>query len=696
MALPANLLPDREEIIKERERERLHRYLFIKFGRKKFDMFWTNAETSYTDYSSIYVKYDLQTPTHQLFTLEELRMLRKGHALHERGHIEYDISGVTYNWRMDNVSSDKKDWAANHKYPMGWLKYFSGMMVDVRMENFVIIDLPEAKQYFDFCNYNWRFGIRGEHAGEDRLQDFRECLGSRGFNLTDIPTWHPDAVELVDSVQDMIKDVQFSRNTQEGMDNTSRIVKAVWPTLYEWMVEDNQEDKEPEENESGHDNSNWGDPEDVKQNSDRVVIKIQLAQTTEGENAESKGTSQSIDDNKEPTGSTSSGKSDDEHIGENSSSEDGGNTGEDSGDQSMSDTVSKSSKEGGNEEKDGDADEPDFKGVLKSVSAELKADEKAAEDEVGSYKAQLVDVLIDEDRKNRKAYSEKVVVTPYHAHDLSSYQKLKKQVQRQIQQTASALKKLLEPSPDQKFTNQRSGRLNVTKVWSASIMDDPNVFNRHVKGTPAQDARIMVLDDISGSTGGLVAPGLSRIESMKRAMVLLSEATDAAKIPTAVYGFTEDWYLETGGRIKYPLEGNEDRKSVKFGSIIHPLKPYGKWSNVEKGFIGALEPQSGNRDTLSLQWAVDELRRYQESIRLLIVISDGEPCFKANEDTNTMRSIVQQAQKQGIDVLCLFIGPDNKFEMVKKMYPGGAIFVSQNLVRDLTQQIMQIIKRRRR
>ncbi|MGV2885897.1 hypothetical protein [Paenibacillus taichungensis] len=593
---------------------------------------------------------------------------------------------------MDNVSSDKKDWAANLKYPMGWLKYFSGMMVDVRMENFVIIDLPEAKQYFDFCNYNWRFGIRGEHAGEDRLNDFRECLASRGFNLADIPEWHPEAVELVDSVQDMIKEVQFSRSTHEGMDNTSRIVKAVWPTLYEWMVQDNQEDKEPEENESGHDNSNWGDPDDVKQNSDRVVIKIEISRKSKEEDSEGKGKGKS-DENEESNGGPSE-KSDSEPKEDGNSTEEDDEPAESTEDEEKSN--GESAAEGDKDSEDGNPDEPDFKGVLKAIAAELKSDEKVAEDEVGPYLSKLVDVEVDEARKDRTAYSEKVVLTPYHDHDLSAYLYLKKQVQRQIQPTASALKKLLEPTPDQKYSNQRSGRLNVTKVWSASIMDDPNVFNRHVKGTPAQDARILVLDDISGSTGLWATPGVSRIDAMKRAMVLLSEATEAAKIPTAVYAFTEDDYSLSDGKIVYPLTGSEDTKSIKKGTIIHPLKPYERLSNVEKGFIGALEPQNSNRDTLALQWAVDALKPYRESIRLLIVLSDGEPCFKAGEDENTMRSIVQQAQKQGIDVLCLFIGPEKSFPTVKKMYPGGAIFVSKNLVRDLTQQILQIIKRRRK
>jgi hypothetical protein len=208
-----------------------------------------------------------------------------------------------------------------------------------------------------------------------------------------------------------------------------------------------------------------------------------------------------------------------------------------------------------------------------------------------------------------------------------------------------------------------------------------------------------VLEDCSGSTGGDFVAGIKRIEAMKKAIVLLSEATQVAKIPTAVYAFTDSSYVqESNGPIQFPVPRNNPvpPSTIKRGSIIFPLKPFGKLTNVEKGFIGGLEPQDGNRDTIALQWAVDELKRYRESIRLLIVISDGQPNFGPNEDENTMKSIVQQAQRDGIDVLCLFIGPEYSFGTVKKMYPGGAIFVSQNLARDLSQNVMQIIKRRRR
>jgi len=630
MTLPTPHLLTIEDVVKERERQRLHRYLFIKFGRKKFNMHWTEFETSFTNYQDIYVKYDLQTEAHRTFSPEELRMLRKAHAIHERGHIEYDVAGVTTKWREDHYSPDKKDWEANHKYPMGWLKFFSGMMIDVRMEYFVTVDLPEAKPFFDFCNEHWRFGIRGAQAGHDRLHDFQECLGSRGFFLPDIPNWHPDAVQLVDSVMDILEDVRLSKSTQECMDNTLRLVKAVWSTLWDWMVEDNKVNEEPHYNESGHDRSNWGDANDVSQNTKRVMAKIEAKQADQNEQKE-EGSSE--DDAPENPKNQEKGK--------------------------------------------------DVKNLLKHLETEIAEDEKAANEEVGPYQRRFEEVTIRTSWHGKALSSDQVVLMPFPNHNPGNYEKLKEGVKRQIHPVAAALKKLLEPAPDRRYVNQRSGRLNVTKVWAASVMDDPHIFTKVVPGTPAQDARILVLGDCSGSTHFLLDGNQSRIEAIKSSMVLLSEATQSAKIPTAVYAFTESNYEGPEGH----WEG---------GTIIYPLKPFGKLSEMEKGFIGGLVPMDGNRDTVALQWAVNELTRYREGIRLLIVISDGQPCFKEGENQNTMRGIVQQAQREGIDVLCLFIGEQHYFEGVKHMYPGGAIFVSRNLAKDLTQNVLRIIKKRRR
>lgn len=101
---------------------------------------------------------------------------------------------------------------------------------------------------------------------------------------------------------------------------------------------------------------------------------------------------------------------------------------------------------------------------------------------------------------------------------------------------------------------------------------------------------------------------------------------------------------------------------------------------IEKGFIGGIDDRWGNRDTISLQWAVNKLANYTEDVRVLIMLSDGEPCFAENEDNDTMRSIFLQAETEGIEVLCLYVGPQEPrvLDRVRYMYPSRSIIVSNN------------------
>ncbi len=165
---------------------------------------------------------------------------------------------------------------------------------------------------------------------------------------------------------------------------------------------------------------------------------------------------------------------------------------------------------------------------------------------------------------------------------------------------------------------------------------------------------------------------------MKKAQILLIEACEKANIPIASYGFTEQY----GAKLK---------------NIIYPFKPYNRFTNIEKGFIGGIESRWGNRDTLSLQWGIDELAKYPEDIRLLIIISDGEPCFNEEENYDTMRFIVKQAEARNIDILCLYVGPQKPdvLDHVRYMYPGRSIIVSKHLAAELTRHVKRIIRRKK-
>ncbi|KIV58924.1 hypothetical protein AM501_24020 [Aneurinibacillus migulanus] len=636
-------LRTKEEIVKEREGERLYRYLRILFGSEKFGFKWSYSDTSYTDGKDIYVLYELQRSDCRPFTVPELRLLRKHHALHERGHIEYDTIEDYVSWQEETGSSIRQEWLDNEKYPFSWVQFFGNTMMDGRMENFVVLDRPTTKEIVEFGNYEWRFGIRGSHAGEDKICDFREMFMSRALAMSDIEEWDTDVVQLVNSVQPLIEKGRTDRTTSDVLVTTTEIIKTVWPTLLEWMeLSDQQPDDFDYDEKNSHSSSQWGDKDEVEKNIERVIRR--LIATTDNSGGDS------------TSGNESNGK-------ENNT---------------------------GNYKKEDERKTPNFSSIIRVEERALEKDEEEAEEEIGPYREQEMEVEItlpsrirvenedtddNEQDSERKAYSDSITLCPYPHTSLTEYRKLAQEIKPHIEPTARAFKQLLESVPDERQHHQRSGRVKASRIWRINTLADANVFTKHQKGTPGKNARILTLLDCSGSTNSQFGnTGRKVMDEMKRANTLLMESCQKAGVPIALYGFTEDYHA----------------------NCIFPLKPYGRFTDMEKAFIGGLKPMIGNRDTISLQWAINELSKFGEDIKLLLMISDGLPCFAENEDQDTMRSIVQQAEKRGVDVLCLYIGPQRKdiIDNVHYMYPGKSIIVSKSLPRELTRHIKRIIKRR--
>lgn len=669
-----SVLRNKFDIIKDREAERMARYLRILFGKDRFGFRWVDSGTSYTDGKDIFALYPFRRPDDgELYETPEQRVLRKATSIHERGHIEYDIIEDYFSWQKQWSSNDKDKWLDNEKYPISWLQFFGNVMLDGRMENFVVNDHPTTQEYLDYKNYQWKVPVFEEQQGHDPLDDFRTCFFRRAMGMTDYDGWLEVSVELAETIQPLIEKARESETTKQCLEHTVEMIKGVWPTLLEWMDLENEEPNDFDYDDE-HGASQWGEEDEVEQNVKRVLVKISKHSAEEEGEGNSAGSGESEEDDSDTNSSSANeneGEDEDEHEqnepSENDSDEEGDNT------------TSESEK---NDAEDDSTHEPDFSKVLTIETKAMEKDEQEAEEALGPYSDREDEVTVWEHREDRKSYSEKVRVTPFDEQNIDRYNSTLCEIKRYINPTSKALQQLLDPVPDEKRRNQRSGKLKVNRAWRSENLGDGNVFDKRKKGTPGKDARILLLNDVSGSTMSQF-PGSSHriIDEMRKAQVLMIESCEKANIPVASYGFTEDY---TSG-------------SSSIETLIFPFKPYNRFSSIEKGFVGGINSRGGNRDTLSLQWAVDELATFPEDVRLLIMLSDGEPCFESGEDYNTMRSIVQQAEKRGIEILCLYVGPQEKrvLDNVRYMYPGRSIIVSKQLQRELTRHVKRIIRKRK-
>lgn len=640
MSRVATAMKDKAQVIKEREGSRVKRWLHILFGGRKFGFEWTNAQTSYTDGKDIYAKYDIVRPGDGPdFTEEEKRVIRKATSVHERGHIEYDIIEDYINWVKDHSSPNRSDWEANITYPRDWTSFFGNVILDGRMENFTAIDHPEVDEYFQFKNYNWKCAPM---ITQSHVQDFRLLYMTRSLGMVDPVGLCPDSVALIDTVQPLIEKARFKSTTKECLELALEIVRATWPTLMDWMEKDGQSPSEPMfgfPSDADDPNVSWGDREEVEKNVIRIKVRIAAAEESEESEPKSGKGGESEGEGEEEIGSGSGGSDPD-----------------------------------GEEESEKGSETPSCSGALSAAAKEAEADEKEADAEVGPYGEIEIEIEIDPGMK-RPAFTAKSISKPYSHQNLHRYQLTERATKRNIDFTSKVLKELCEPTPDELLTSQRRGKVMVSRMWRSEALGESNFFARKLIGSPGAEVRIGMMADISGSTSSTYRGTSSNvIDEIRKSLILMTASCEKAGIPSAAYAFTE--FSDTE---------------------IYPLKPYGRFTNTEKGFLGGIEAESGNRDTLALQYMINDMSTYNEGIRIVIMISDGAPCFERHEDENTMRLMVQQAEKQGIDVLCLYCGPErpDTLKLVQHMYPGGAINVGKSLSRDLSTQVKRIIRKRR-
>lgn len=585
------MLTIKEERIKVREGERLYRSLRRAF-KNKFGFDWTNDDTSYYDGKDIYVKYDMQSSRTRIFNEAEIRSLRISHGFHEAGHAEFDYLQDYIDWQKEYMAEKQEEVLNNKKYPSEWLQFFGNMSMDGRMERLVKIKCPSQTVLLDLNNYEWRFGYRLDGLGESKTNDFRHAFAHRVLGMEDVEAWHPESVELLDSVMDEIDLIRRATTTKKCLTHVTTLIIKVWPTILEWgefEVPSDQDRYEP----SNH-RGKWAKSAEAAQDASEHL--------SEGE--------EPIPSNKEQ-----------------------------------------------------------MEQALKRIAKEVEKEIQAMEKEEAENSPKEVEVNLNSEEPG-VARSETVQVLPILNSNKAEYTKSLQKVKRHIKPVSKELRGILEGVPDQVQRNSKSGRLMPSQVWRATYCEDKHVFTRNLKGEPSINAFIGLMNDISGSTGDELNGSLV-IQQMREALILLIEAATLADIPNVAYAFTE--MAET---IIFPLKTN-------------PIK----FSEQNKEAIGGIQPMGGNRDTLALQYLLDQIDDRSERIRLAIMISDGIPCFEGKETPATITQMVKGAEKKGIDVLCLFVGREGRaLDTAKVMYPGRVIHADKNVAKQLQIHVKRIMR----
>ena len=204
------------------------------------------------------------------------------------------------------------------------------------------------------------------------------------------------------------------------------------------------------------------------------------------------------------------------------------------------------------------------------------------------------------------------------------------------------------------------GRISVKRLASGELKKDIKVNRTAPKNCGNMQVHLLV--DESGSMGGV------KELAARECAIILYEAFLRLGINVAVTGFT--------------TEGN-DVVSIHYTTEITP--PDAKIA------LTGISSWDCNCDAHNIQAEVEDMLKRRASHRMLIVISDGAPCY-ANGDPKKpeemVRDAVINARSRGIDVMAVAILPKNKMRYAG-MY--GKDFVWVNDVSDLVPQVIKVM-----
>ena len=277
-------------------------------------------------------------------------------------------------------------------------------------------------------------------------------------------------------------------------------------------------------------------------------------------------------------------------------------------------------------------------------------------DDIGCYRSNWARVREHRlaDRSNR-----------FYLATLQKYAGLIKRVKREFQ--------MLKPEGLIKFKRQYDG----DEIDLDSTVD--YLIDRRMGKSPSEknyirtkkndrDIAVSFLIDMSGSTRG------KTIELEKEALVIMSEALSELGDAFSIFGFS-----------------GYTRQNVAFYIVKDFSEAY---DQTIAGRISAIKDKHSTRIGPALRHAAEKLRKREEKIKLLILLSDGKPEDREYDDAygiEDTRSALKEGQKHGIRPFCITV--DSKApEYLYRMY-SHSNWVIVNDVTKLPMKITRIYKR---
>jgi len=316
---------------------------------------------------------------------------------------------------------------------------------------------------------------------------------------------------------------------------------------------------------------------------------------------------------------------------------------------------------GGGTEFDNDYEGAGYENAAADIERLLdKIAEAGVHEELESARAQKLNELA-----NSLSYGNVHAGVQFHVHRMKTVDDDFKEKYKAIAGPLLRISKQLQRSILQQLKDRRQGGKHTGLLMGRRLdshalpRNDGRVFYKNNLPTEAPQIAVALLDDESGSMASC-----DRATYARAAAIILYDFCRALGIPVMVYGHSTS-------------DGDVD------------LYSYAEFESIDRDDCYRLmdiSARGSNRDGAALRYVAEQLSRRPEEIKILMLISDGQPAHYGYSGTaaeEDLRGIKREYQRKGMLFIAAAIGNDR--ENLQRIYGDSYMDIS-----DLTQLPMKL------
>lgn len=237
-------------------------------------------------------------------------------------------------------------------------------------------------------------------------------------------------------------------------------------------------------------------------------------------------------------------------------------------------------------------------------------------------------------------------------------------ISRQLQK--SLLKQLKENRRGGKMTGLIMGR---RLDAHALCRNDGKVFYKNALPNEIPELSVGLLLDESGSMYSC-----DRCTYARAAAIILYDFCQSLGIPVMVYGHSTG-YSDLGDTVE-----------------LYSYAEFESFDQDDKYRMIDISARSSNRDGAALRYVAERLSRRPETVKILILVSDGQPAdsgYHGSAAEEDLRGIKQEYQRKGILFVAAAIGDDK--QNIERIY--GDSFMDITDLKQLPVKLTAVVKR---